>query len=407
MHMIFCELEKEEFMSFLKTQPLNDFTQSVAMEEIGKLNGYFSCYVGVKKDHQIIAGSRIMFQKGKLGYRCYAPRGLILDYQNKELLSFFVKELKRYLKKKKGYVLTIDPKIPYKERDINGHLVENGYDNTEIVNFLLSLGFLHDGFDHGMDTSKQVRWVFVLPLSGKTKEDVWNQMEPNTRNLIRKAEKIGVKIQELGYENLARFKEITENTSQRRNFHDRTLSYYQTMYRLFAEKDEVKFLLATLSIKDYLKSLEEEKEKEEEKKLHLKVESKIANSQELIHSLEIKIKEAKQLQKEKGDTLELAASMFMTYGNEVIYLFCGNIDQYMKFNAQYLMQWHMIQYAIDHHFPTYNFYGISGIFDKKDKDYGIYEFKKKFNGKVEEYIGSFSLPLSPLYKLKTKLSKKS
>ena len=403
--MIFCELEKEEFMEFLKNHPLNDFTQSPQMEEIGKLSHYSSYYVGVKKNEKIVAAGRIMLQKGKFGMHCYSPRGLILDYHDKELLTFFVKELKKYLKKKKGYVLTIDPKIPYKERDINGNFVQNGYDNTDIIESLKSVGFIHEGFDKGMDTSKQVRWVFILPLLEKSEEDVWKEMDANTRNLIRKAEKIGVEIRELSYDELELFKKITENTSQRRNFHDRTLAYYQKMYQLFKEKDEVHFLLATLPIKKYRQSLEEEKQKEIEKLNHLKVESKRKNSEELIHTLDKNIKEAERLEQEEGENIYLSASMFMTYGNEVIYLFCGNIDKYMKFNAQYLMQWHMIKYAIQHHFPVYNFYGISGIFDKKDKDYGIYEFKKKFNGVVVEYIGSFHLPLSPLYKMKLSLKK--
>lgn len=39
----------------------------------------------------------------------------------------------------------------------------------------------------------------------------------------------------------------------------------------------------------------------------------------------------------------------------------------------------------------------TGIFDKNDPDYGVYEFKKGFNGQVEEYIGDFELPISSYY----------
>ena len=68
----------------------------------------------------------------------------------------------------------------------------------------------------------------------------------------------------------------------------------------------------------------------------------------------------------------------------------------------------MIEYAKDHNFKKYNFYGISGNFDKKDPDYGIYEFKKGFNGYVEEYVGEFELPLNWYYyfsKIKNKIRK--
>ena len=69
----------------------------------------------------------------------------------------------------------------------------------------------------------------------------------------------------------------------------------------------------------------------------------------------------------------------------------------MHFYAQYAIQWYMIQYAIKNNFEKFNFYGISGNFDRSHKDYGIYDFKKGFGGVVEEYIGSFELVISPIH----------
>ena len=109
--------------------------------------------------------------------------------------------------------------------------------------------------------------------------------------------------------------------------------------------------------------------------------------------------------------IPLSVGMFITYGNEVIYLFSGSDEKYMKeYNAQYLIQWHMIKYALGHKFKTYNFYGIQGLPDKSSKDYGIYDFKKGFTsdetGRVIELIGSYELPINiPFYHLHQLLSK--
>ena len=60
----------------------------------------------------------------------------------------------------------------------------------------------------------------------------------------------------------------------------------------------------------------------------------------------------------------------------------------------------MIKYARDNGYKKYNFYGISENFsDEKDPEYGVYKFKKGFNGYVEELIGEYHLPLSLLYYL--------
>lgn len=76
----------------------------------------------------------------------------------------------------------------------------------------------------------------------------------------------------------------------------------------------------------------------------------------------------------------------------------------MNFNAQYLIQWEMINYAVKNHYKRYNFYGITGNFDKNNKDYGMYEFKKGFNGYVIQLIGELQLPITYHYKLHHLLS---
>ena len=50
--------------------------------------------------------------------------------------------------------------------------------------------------------------------------------------------------------------------------------------------------------------------------------------------------------------------------------------------------------------PYLNFYGISGVFDPKDKNYGIFEQKKGFGGEVQEMIGEFTYPVDKVnYKM--------
>ena len=56
--------------------------------------------------------------------------------------------------------------------------------------------------------------------------------------------------------------------------------------------------------------------------------------------------------------------------------------------------------AFDHIQGEYvNFFGISGDFSKDNPVYGVYEFKKGFNGEVVEMVGEFTLPVSSKYYL--------
>ena len=56
----------------------------------------------------------------------------------------------------------------------------------------------------------------------------------------------------------------------------------------------------------------------------------------------------------------------------------------------------MIQTAIEEKYDFYNFYGISGYFNKGEDGYGVFDFKRGFNATVVELIGNYILPVKPL-----------
>ena len=221
-----------------------------------------------------------------------------------------------------------------------------GFNHQKALKNLLKLGF------KPAKNTDQPKYLFVMDLNGRTPDQLLVDFKRNTRNHIKKAEKMGVKIRELKKEELPLLKSITESTSKRRDFADKPLEYYEQMYDLFATKNQAKFILA------------------------------------------------------EADKTPLSAAMFITYGDEVIYLFSGSDAKYMRdYNAQYEIQWYMIKYAAENGFKVYNFYGINGLPDPNSKDYGIYSFKKGFGGHVVELIGVFELPLHFTFKLYKLLSK--
>jgi peptidoglycan pentaglycine glycine transferase (the first glycine) len=45
----------------------------------------------------------------------------------------------------------------------------------------------------------------------------------------------------------------------------------------------------------------------------------------------------------------------------------------------------------------YDFRGVSGDLSPDNPLYGLYRFKKGFNGEFTEFIGEFDMPLSPFF----------
>lgn len=399
--MKFQELTEKEYQKFWEKHPLKTFLSAVEIGKLREESGWKTHFVGVKEKEKVVAAAMLLSHKRHFGrYEFYSPRGFLLDYENEKLLQFFVSEVKKYMKEKKGYVVRIDPYVIYKERDIDGNIVEGGEDHSKVVEHLQKLGFRKVSTKN----KEQVGWMFSLDLKGKSEEQILKEMKSNTRNTIRKTEKIGITVNEIGYDELDRFQSIMEETSQRKGFSNRKLSYYQKMYELFHEKQEVKFFITELNLKEYEERLENEKKEKEEKLNHLSDakynEGEKKNLENEINSITKRIEDAKNIRKEKNtDIITLSGSMFMLIQPEVIYLSSGNYEEFLKFNSQYLIQWELIKYGIQNGFQKHNFYGIPEEINTHPKDYGIYEFKRGFNGYVEELIGEFELPISWHYSL--------
>ena len=399
--MQFREITRDEYHDFWGNHPLKTFLSAPEIGELRKSNGWDVYYVGVEDDKKLVAAAMLVSHKRHFGkYEFYSPRGVLVDYENETLLHYFLDEIKNFVKNHRGYIFRMDPYVIYKERDIDGNIVEGGVDHSKLVSYLLDFGFKKVA----IADMEQVGWMFSLPLEGKTKEQILKEMKPNTRNTIRKTEKIGITVKELGYDELERFQNIMIETGARKNFSVRSVDYYKKMYELFHEKGEVKYYVTELDLVQYQKKLEDDKQTALDKLSKLSDakynEGQKKNLENEIHSYEKKIQEAEEIRKGKNtDVITLSGSMFMIIQPEIIYLSSGNYEEFMKFNSQYLLQWMMIQYGIEHGFKKHNFYGIPANINKHPKDYGIYEFKRGFNGIVEELIGEFELPITWHYYL--------
>lgn len=399
--MQFREITRDEYHDFWGNHPLKTFLSAPEIGELRKSNGWDVYYVGVEDDKKLVAAAMLVSHKRHFGkYEFYSPRGVLVDYENETLLHYFLDEIKSFVKNHRGYIFRMDPYVIYKERDIDGNIVEGGVDHSKLVSYLLDFGFKKVA----IADMEQVGWMFSLPLEGKTKEQILKEMKPNTRNTIRKTEKIGITVKELGYDELERFQNIMIETGARKNFSVRSVDYYKKMYELFHEKGEIKYYVTELDLVQYQKKLEDDKQTALDKLSKLSDakynEGQKKNLENEIHSYEKRIQEAEEIRKEKNtDVIILSGSMFMIIQPEIIYLSSGNYEEFMKFNSQYLLQWMMIQYGIEHGFKKHNFYGIPANINEHPKDYGIYEFKRGFNGIVEELIGEFELPITWHYYL--------
>jgi len=387
------ELTEKEFQNFAKNHPLRNFMETIEIGNLRKKNGWTVKYLGLKEDKKLVGATLLLSRPRHFNMNeFYAIRGPLLDYSNDNQVKTFLKELKKYVKKNYGYCLKIDPYLPIRRYDNDKELE---VPKTNIIKILESLKFKKS------EEQEQVSSMYVLDLEGKSEDDILKEMKANTRNIIRKTIKTGIEIVELKKDELEEFYEIMLATGKRKGFTIRNISYYKNMYDLFSKKNEIKFLVTRLDINKYISLLNEEIEENIKKKETLSDskcnDGKRKSFDETINSLKKKIDIAREQKKERNTSIiTLAGSMFIMTDPEVVYLSSGNYEKYLMYNSQYLIQWEMIKYAIEHGYKRYNFYGTPTT-NKDDKNYGIYQFKASFNGYMEELLGEYVVATSPIY----------
>ncbi len=392
--MKFEVLTEEEFSTFAETSRQANFMQTPMTACMRKHYGWQKHYLGVKENEKIVAAGLFLAKKRRFNYyEFYAPHGFLANYHDEKLLTFFTNNLKKYIKENRGYCLRIEPYIIKQERDIDGNIIPDGENNFDVIAKLKNLGYKY------FNSSEQVKWMFCLDTT-RNIDDIFKNMKQNTRNLINRSLKNCLSIEQLSYEKLDIFKKISQDTSERHSFEDKSLTYYQNMYNSF--KEDIKYLIVKMDLNAYLDTLEKEYRQVLDKISNTpnnnKNKGKLKELNITKESINNKIIECKNLLK-KDKEIILSGAMFITYGPEIIYLISGNYKEYMHFNGPYFLQWHIINYAVKNNYKNYNFYGISGNFNKDDKKYGIYEFKKGFGGVVVELVGTFVLPINPIYYL--------
>lgn len=402
--MEFTQINEVDYQAFFDKSPYRNFMNSVEAMKLKRENNWRVEFVGVKDQGELVAAAALSSIPVMKLFRYYTiQRGILMDYQRQDVFHFLMTNLKQYLKSQKALYLHMDPAVPYQQHDIDGGIVADGFNNQPIVDLFQSEGFEHLGLTVGLSSYYQARWAFVLPLSGKTKEDLLKNMHQQTRWSVNKTIRENIQVRDMTDADLPLFNDIMEHTGERRGFDNRGTDFYKKFLDAYGE--HARILLAYIDTAAYLANVEAEMTEAETEltktDAHLletpnnkKFKKRRNVLLEAIETNQRKIQTMKELEAKHGSEIPLAASMFAVYDNEVTYLFSGAYDELKKYNGPYALQWKMLQYALDHGIPKYNFYGTSGDFRPEAEDFGVYQFKKGFDGEVEELLGDFILPIN-------------
>lgn len=387
-------ISKKEYDDFVISFSSTSFMQTSRWAKVK--SAWENDFVGMYEKEKLVCAAMILKRNLFLGKKLfYVPRGFVIDYKNKELLSEFVLNLKKYAKKNNGIDIKIDPFICFnqenietikkgKQKDIRRPFVS---DTNIIDGNLKELGFIHGGYKKEVNAYIQPRYTMAISLKDKDgnafdKETLRRTFPKNTRNYIGNyQEQRGV---EFSYsknkEDVKYLVEVLNCTEKRQHINLRNEAYFKNIMELFPENAVLFF--ARVNIDKYIEFLENDMKENESKE----------------EFCQKQINEAIKIREEYGNNPLAGATIVMmptckTGIKTASFLYAGtntNILPSLKITNG--LMFYRLSYCLDNDCDYCDLGGVDGSLEDH-----LSTFKSKFNPEVLELVGEYDLVISKFW----------
>jgi peptidoglycan pentaglycine glycine transferase (the first glycine) len=212
-------------------------------------------------------------------------------------------------------------------------------DDEKFGQIVKDIGFKIKGTSKNFE-GIQPRFVFRMDIKDKSEEELLLSFHQKTRYNINLAARKGVTVKIGSIEDIPEFHKIMMDTGIRDKFVVRSAQYFEKMYINMAPS-------------------------------HLR------------------------LYTAYFDGKMVAGTIAILYGNKCWYLYGASSNASRNVMPNYLLQWEMIKWAKESGCDIYDFRGISGDLTESNPLYGLYKFKKGFNGNLTEFVGELDFVFNP------------
>ncbi|MFE6761375.1 lipid II:glycine glycyltransferase FemX [Streptomyces sp. NPDC057689] len=344
-------LTADEHRAHLATRAEAGFLQYPSWAAVKE--GWSSERLGWREDGGELSGSALVLYRqfpGTRKYFAYLPEGPVADWADPDM-GRWLRPLLAHLRAAGAFAVRMGPSPAYRRWDgarlkaatgpgrTVGDVLASEVDplGAAVADRLRARGWRRCGGD-GDDADAQPRYVFRVPLAGRTTEDLWSGLNQEWRRNVRRARKAGVRIVTGSAAELPEFHRLLRITEERDGFRlGRSLAYYQRQYAaLNAEAPgRMKLCLA-------------------------------------VHDGEI-----------------LAAHTVISTGRRVWYQTGASADHRREVRPSNALQWRMMCDARDAGAEVYDMRGVSSTLDPGDRPFGLLRWKLGTGGQVVETLGEW------------------
>lgn len=397
------ELTNKEFNDFTNTYSSYSIYQTSEYGFIMNNQKYTSVFLGmIDESERIVAASLILIEKTAMFKYAYAPKGYLIDYNNKYLVEEFTKLIKDYLNKKKIMAIKINPMIIKSSTDYTNNIEYTNDQFNDQMNFLKKLGYYHLGFNNLFEAFKP-RFEAIIDIS-KPINEIYKNTTDDLKEKVKYADNCGIRVIK------GKPEEIDYLYEEIKNVYPMNKKYFEDVLYFFKNRNLVDYHYTKLDTNEYLRNVQIKYQTQIDicSELNNKLFENIGKDNEEIINKKI-IEEAKlneiknelvyatNLLKDNPNGIVTSTCITTKYKDEV-YLFidCYN-KNFKSFNPKHLMIWKLIELYNKQGFKRFNLGGITNPKIDNKKYNNLNEFKLSFNARCIEYIGDLELITNSAY----------
>lgn len=289
----------------------------------------------------------------------YFPEGPVIDWNAGDLTDWLA-PMTAYLKSSGAFAIRICPPVivrRWEAATVKAGISDEGVQRLadlapdedhetghRVMETLAEAGWRKQNSEEGF-AAGQPAYRYVVPLKGRTSEEVLAGFNQLWRRNIKKADKAGVVVTQGTAADLPAYHALYAETAARDDFIPRPLSYFQTMYA--ALEDEADFRL--------------------------------------------------YLAHHEGDLV--ASTIWIRVGTHAWYAYGASSTAKREVRGSNAIQWRMISDSIEAGAEVYDLRGITDTLDPDDPHVGLIQFKVGTGGEAVEYVDEWDLPINRvLYK---------
>ncbi|WP_310528618.1 peptidoglycan bridge formation glycyltransferase FemA/FemB family protein [Nocardioides sp.] len=293
-------------------------------------------------------------------FLAYLPEGPVIDWADDDL-SLWLEPMAAHVKTQGAFGVRMGPPVitrrwsaaqikdgiaddsTFRLTDVSP--LERSREGASVVSQLRELGWRPQAAEGGF-AAGQPQFNFVIPLAGRSEDDVLKGMNQLWRRNIKKAAKEGVVVEQGGRSDLKSFHDLYVHTAERDHFTPRGLAYFETMYDALSAEAPGRITV--------------------------------------------------WLARHEGDLV--ASTIAIRVGSHAWYSYGASSSEKREVRGSNAVQWEMIRDALANGAEVYDLRGITDTLDSGDSHVGLIQFKVGTGGEAVEYVGEWDLPLSkPLY----------